>query len=91
MDCRKEYLLNDFNKFEMTTLLQKMSVCDEGVSKHRAWHRLLRTSKVPPQQAVYSLVDVLDAQQTKLEKHLELAKKYPDSLCFQRILKFNLN
>ena len=45
--------------------------------------------KVPRQQAVCSLVDVLDAQQTKLEKYLELAKKYPDALCSQRILKLN--
>ena len=86
---RKEYLLNDFNKFEMRTLLQKMFVSDEGIFKHRTWHRLLRTPKVPRQQAVYSLVDVLDAQQTKLEKRLELAKKYPDALYFQRKLKFN--
>ena len=86
---REEYLINDFNKFEMRTLLQKMFVSDVGICKHTTWHRLLRTPKVPRQQAVYSLVDVLDAQQTKLEKHRELATKYPDALYFQKKLKFN--
>ena len=86
---REEYLLNDFNKFEVRTLLQSMFVSDEGICKHKTWHRLLRTPKVPRQQAVYSLVDVLDAQQTKFEKHRDLAKKYPDARSFKRKLKFN--
>ena len=82
-------MLNDFNKFEVRTLLQGMFVSDEGICKHKTWHRLLRTPKVPRQQAVYSLVDVLDAQQTKFEKHRDLAKKYPDARSFKRKLKFN--
>ena len=85
----EEYLLNDFNKFEMRTLLQNKFVSDDGICKHKTWHLLLRTPKVPRQQAVYSLVDVLDAQKTKLEKHLELAKKYPNARSFKRKLKFN--
>ena len=54
-----------------------------------SWHILLRTPKVPRQQAVYGIVAQLAAQRTKLEKHVELAKKYPNARCFKKRVKFS--
>ena len=85
---QQEYLLNNFNKNEMKVVLQRMFVAEEGICKHKNWHRLLRTPKVPRQQAVYSLVNMLSAQKTKVKKHLRLAEKYPDARCFRQKLKF---
>ena len=87
---RQEYLLSThFNKNEMKSLLQKMFVSVESIGKHKTWHILLRTPKVPRQQAVYGIVAQLAAQRTKLEKHVELAKKYPNARCFKKHVKFS--
>ena len=45
----------EFNKHKMQTILQKLFVSEAGIGKHKKWHLLLRTPKVPRQQAVYSL------------------------------------
>jgi hypothetical protein len=39
----------EFNKHKMQILLQKLFVT--GIGKHKKWHNLLRTPKVPRQQA----------------------------------------
>ena len=38
---------------------------------------------------VYGIVAQLAAQRTKLEKHVELAKKYPNARCFKKHVKFS--
>ena len=78
-----------FNKHKMKTLLQKLFVSEAGIGKHKTWHLLLRTPKVPRQQAVYSLVTSLLAQRTKLEKRLVLVQKYPDARLLKMPFKFN--
>ena len=69
----------EFNKHKMQTILQKLFVSEAGIGKHKKWHLLLRTPKVPRQQAVYSLVASLLTQRTKLEKRF--MQKYSMLVC----------
>ena len=85
----EEYLLKYFNKGDMKSSLQKMFVSSEGISGHPTWSLLLRTPKVPRQQAVYSLVAHLAAQKTKMEKQAYLHMEFPDAQRFKNKIKFS--
>ena len=69
--------------------LQNMFVTKEGVMAMAACHhRLLRTPKVPRQQAVKSVVAVFKAHYTREKKRLALKAKYPGAVTFRREPKF---
>jgi len=99
-DCRKTYhSLNqglhrrspgEVRLREVEKELQNTFVTKEGVmALAGCHHRLLRTPKVPRQQAVKAVVAVFKAHYTREKKRLALKAKYPDAVSFRREPKFH--
>ena len=69
--------------------LQKMFVSKAGVLElTRRHHRLLRTPKVPRQQAVKSVIAVFKAHFTRENKRLAMQARYPHAAAFRRAPRF---
>ena len=68
----------DLNMATIESELQKMFVTKQGVrALHKRHHKLLRTPKVPRQQAVKAVLAVFKAHHTREKKRLVLHAKYP--------------
>jgi transposase len=72
-----------------TTALESQYLTEEALSGDARNAYLLRTPKVPRQQAIRRAVDVFKTFKTKFETRLELRAKYPDALKFKDDIKFN--
>jgi len=69
--------------------LQKMFVAKAGVlALARRHHRLLRTPKVPRQQAVKSVIAVFKAHYTREKKRLAMQARYPHAIAFRSRPRF---
>ena len=79
----------DLNMATIESVLQRMFVTKKGVlALHQRHHKLLRTPKVPRQQAVKSVLAVFKAHHTKEKTRLLLHAKYPDALAFRSCPRF---
>ena len=80
----------DVHMGKIESELQKKFVTKAGVEdlpKHH--HKLLRTAKVPRQQAVKAVLSVFKAHKTREKKRLALQAKYPAAESFKRRPRFN--
>jgi hypothetical protein len=79
----------DLNMTTIESALQRMFVTKQGVlALHQRHHKLLRTPKVPRQQAVKAVLSVFKAHHTREKKRLMLNAKYPDALAFKSCPRF---
>jgi len=81
-----ELKLSELEKEFQRDLVSKKGVNDHLAPRH---HTLLRTPKVPRQQAVKSVLAVLKGHHTRVLKQEKLHKLYPNARAFKGEIKFN--